>query len=77
MEVLYRNDSRGFWPGSLERRQDPVDAAWQRRRPGAGEGDPARTIADIERVEVVFKDGVGYDSRKLIESVRGQVGIRW
>jgi imidazolonepropionase-like amidohydrolase len=39
-------------------------------------GDPARTIADIEQVEVVFKDGVGYDSRKLIESVRGQVGIR-
>jgi hypothetical protein len=25
---------------------------------------------------VVFKDGVGYDSRKLFESVRGQVGIR-
>jgi len=39
-------------------------------------GYPARTIADIEQVELVFKDGVGYDSRKLIESVRGQVGIR-
>jgi Amidohydrolase family len=39
-------------------------------------GDPARNIADIEQVELVFKDGVGYDSRKLIESVRGQVGIR-
>ncbi|HSS44758.1 MAG TPA: amidohydrolase family protein [Thermoanaerobaculia bacterium] len=39
-------------------------------------GDPARNIADIENVEIVFKDGVGYDSRKLIESVRGQVGIR-
>jgi hypothetical protein len=24
----------------------------------------------------VFKDGIGYDSRKLVESVRGQVGIR-
>jgi hypothetical protein len=24
----------------------------------------------------VFKDGVGYDSAKLIESVRGLVGIR-
>jgi imidazolonepropionase-like amidohydrolase len=32
-------------------------------------GDPARNIADIEQVELVFKDGVGYDSRKLIESV--------
>lgn len=39
-------------------------------------GDPARNIADIEQVELVFKDGVGYDSRKLIESIRGQVGIR-
>jgi len=39
-------------------------------------GDPARSIDDIEHVELVFKDGVGYDSRKLIESVRGQVGIR-
>ena len=39
-------------------------------------GDPSRRIADLENVETVFKDGVGYDSRKLIESVRGQVGIR-
>jgi hypothetical protein len=27
-------------------------------------------------VETVFKAGVGFDSKKLIESVRGQVGIR-
>jgi imidazolonepropionase-like amidohydrolase len=39
-------------------------------------GDPGRSIDDVEQVELVFKDGVGYDSRKLIESVRGQVGIR-
>lgn len=39
-------------------------------------GDPSKKIADIEAVETVFKDGVGYDSKKLIESVRGQVGIR-
>jgi imidazolonepropionase-like amidohydrolase len=39
-------------------------------------GDPASNIADIEKVEMVFKDGVGYDSKKLIESVSGQVGIR-
>jgi hypothetical protein len=25
---------------------------------------------------LVFKDGVGYDSAKLIESVRGLVGLR-
>ncbi len=39
-------------------------------------GDPSRKIDDIENVETVFKSGVGYDSKKLIESVRGQVGIR-
>jgi len=39
-------------------------------------GDPSKNIEDIENVEAVFKDGVGYDSEKLIESVRGQVGIR-
>ena len=39
-------------------------------------GDPAKQIEDIEKVETVFKDGVGYDSAKLIESVRGVVGSR-
>lgn len=39
-------------------------------------GDPSQKIDDIENVEIVFKDGVGYDSAKLIESVRGQVGSR-
>ena len=39
-------------------------------------GDPSKKIDDIENVETVFKDGVGYDSQKLIDSVRGQVGIR-
>lgn len=39
-------------------------------------GDPSKHIEDIENVEMVFKDGVGYDSKKLIASVKGQVGIR-
>src|SRR5580700_2079318 len=39
-------------------------------------GDPSKKIEEIENVETVFKAGVGYDSKKLIESVRGQVGIR-
>ncbi len=39
-------------------------------------GDPSKKIDDIENVETVFKDGVGYDSGKLIESVRGVVGSR-
>lgn len=38
-------------------------------------GDPATHISDIENVEMVFKAGVGYDSAKLIESVRGAVGL--
>ncbi len=37
-------------------------------------GDPARNIADIENVETVFKDGVGYDSDALLRSVRGRYG---
>jgi imidazolonepropionase-like amidohydrolase len=39
-------------------------------------GDPSKRIEEIENVEIVFKAGIGYDSKKLIESVRGQVGIR-
>jgi len=38
-------------------------------------GDPATSIADIRRVETVFKRGVGYDPAKLIDSVKGMVGI--
>ncbi|MBS1805620.1 MAG: amidohydrolase family protein [Acidobacteria bacterium] len=39
-------------------------------------GDPSKKIEDIENVETVFKAGIGYDSQKLIDSVKGQVGIR-
>lgn len=39
-------------------------------------GNPIATPADIRNMVTVFKDGVGYDSAKLIESVRGAVGIR-
>jgi enamidase len=38
-------------------------------------GDPASTVGDIRRVETVFKQGVGYDPQKLVDSVRGQVGV--
>jgi len=37
-------------------------------------GDPATHISDVENVEIVFKDGVGYDSAKLLESVKGRYG---
>jgi imidazolonepropionase-like amidohydrolase len=39
-------------------------------------GDPSKKIEDIENVEIVFKDGIGYDSAKLIEAARGVVGSR-
>jgi enamidase len=38
-------------------------------------GDPATRIADVRNVQIVFKQGVGYDPAKLIESVRGKVGL--
>lgn len=37
-------------------------------------GDPATHITDIENVETVFKDGVGYDTKKLLDSVKGHYG---
>jgi imidazolonepropionase-like amidohydrolase len=37
-------------------------------------GDPSQSIADIEQVELVFKDGNGYDSDKLVASVKGHFG---
>jgi imidazolonepropionase-like amidohydrolase len=39
-------------------------------------GDPIAQPAEIRNVTTVFKDGVGYDSAKLIASVKGLVGIR-
>ena len=38
-------------------------------------GDPSTAIGDVRRVETVFKQGVGYDSQKLVDSVRGEAGI--
>jgi imidazolonepropionase-like amidohydrolase len=38
-------------------------------------GDPSTTIADVRKVETVFKQGVGFDPAKLIESVRGGLGL--
>jgi imidazolonepropionase-like amidohydrolase len=38
-------------------------------------GDPSKTIADIRKVETVFKAGVGFDPAKLIDSVKGRVGL--
>jgi imidazolonepropionase-like amidohydrolase len=37
-------------------------------------GDPSQHIDDIRNVETVFKDGVGYDSHALLQSVQGRYG---
>ena len=39
-------------------------------------GDPAQNIQEIENVQLVFKDGVGFDPVKLTQSVHGLVGLR-
>lgn len=39
-------------------------------------GNPAQKVTDIKNVEIVFRDGVGYDVAKMVEAVRGQVGVR-
>ena len=38
-------------------------------------GDPSTTIGDVRKVEIVFRQGIGYDPTKLIESVAGRVGL--
>jgi len=39
------------------------------------DGNPMTRIVDVEKVQMVFKDGVGFNSAKLVESVRGHVGL--
>jgi enamidase len=39
------------------------------------DGDPSKTIADVRKVETVFKQGIGFDPAKLIASVSGKVGL--
>lgn len=38
-------------------------------------GDPSRDIGALRNVETVFRQGVGFDSARLIESVAGKVGL--
>jgi len=37
-------------------------------------GNPSADIRAIENTDIVFKDGVGYDSAAILKSVAGQVG---
>jgi len=38
-------------------------------------GDPSTAIADVRKVDMVFKQGVGFDPAKLVASVSGRVGL--
>ena len=38
-------------------------------------GDPEKEIKNVRNTEIVFKNGVGFDSKKLFESVNGKVGL--
>jgi enamidase len=38
-------------------------------------GNPALTIADVRNVDTVFRQGIGFDPARLIQSVTGQVGL--
>ena len=38
------------------------------------DGDLRTDIKNIRKMETVFKDGVGFDSQMLFDSVKGQVG---
>lgn len=39
------------------------------------DGNPAAEIADVRKVTTVFRRGIGFDSARLIESVKGKVGL--
>ncbi|MDB5277996.1 MAG: hypothetical protein JWR61_2951 [Ferruginibacter sp.] len=39
------------------------------------DGDPSKNISDIRKLLYVFKNGVGYNSKKLFDSVKGKVGF--
>jgi enamidase len=38
-------------------------------------GNPAASIGDVRKVDTVFKQGIGFDPVKLIQSVTGKVGL--
>jgi imidazolonepropionase-like amidohydrolase len=38
------------------------------------DGDPEKDIKTVRNTEIVFKNGVGFDSKKIFESLKGTVG---
>lgn len=39
------------------------------------DGDLEKDIRDIRKTQTVFKNGIGFDSKKIFESVKGKVGM--
>ncbi len=39
------------------------------------QGNPALRIEDVRRVETVFRQGIGFDPARLVESVKGRAGL--
>lgn len=38
-------------------------------------GDLSKDVSNIRKMELVFKDGIGFDSQKIFDSVKGKVGL--
>ena len=38
-------------------------------------GDLSKEISNIRKMELVFKNGIGFDSKKIFDSVKGKVGL--
>ncbi len=39
------------------------------------DGDLSADVSNIRKMKVVFKNGIGYDSKKIFDSVKGKVGL--
>jgi len=39
------------------------------------DGDLSKDISNIRKMELVFKNGIGFDSKKIFDSVKGKVGL--
>ena len=39
------------------------------------DGDPEKNVSDIRKMEIVFKEGIGFSSKKIFDSVKGKLGL--
>ncbi len=39
------------------------------------DGDLEKDVSNIRKMEIVFKDGIGFNSKKIFESVKGKLGL--